>query len=93
MRLVATYSMHYGPKGPMDQEGPVVERGEEFTVLPASQASAEEVGKAMIRNGVAVKPEDWAKRKKIGDINATWADDFCTKARAAYLGRQKSRGA
>lgn len=61
MILIATYAMHYGPKGPMDAEHPLVERGEEFRVQPTFAASAEEQARHLISAGVAVAPADWAK--------------------------------
>lgn len=61
MMLIATYAMHYGPKGRMDAEHPIVERGEEFTVHATFAASAEEQARHLIAAGVAVAPADWAK--------------------------------
>ena len=92
MRLVATYDMHYGPKGPMDAEQPIVKRGEEFDAQPTSQASAAEVGRMLVRNGIAATPEAWAKRKPISDLNWRWAQDETAKNRAAYLNRKTARG-
>ena len=93
MRLVATYTMHYGRKKPMDGESPLIPRGEEFEVEPTSIASSEEVGRFMIRAGSAMTPEAWAKRKPISNINADLAAEFVAKARAAYLNQQTKRGA
>lgn len=93
MRLIATYDMHYGRKGPMDAEEPLVLRGEEFEVLPTSQASSEDVARFMVRNGTAVTPEMWAKRKPISDLNYRWAKEQTEKNRAAYLNRKSARGA
>lgn len=93
MRLVATYDMHYGRKGPNDAKAPLVQRGEEFDVVSTVQASAEEAGRFLIRNGVAITPDAWAKRKKVSNFNAEWAAEETAKARAARLNRQSSRGA
>ncbi|TXH55691.1 MAG: hypothetical protein E6Q97_08265 [Desulfurellales bacterium] len=92
MHLIATYDMHYGRKGPYDTEAPLVLRGEDFEVLPTSQASSDEVARFMVRNGTAVTPEIWAKRKPISDLNWRWAQDETAKNRAAYQNRKTARG-
>ncbi len=83
MRLVATYDMHYGPKGAMDAEPPIVKRGEEFSPMATGKASADEVGRMLVRNGAAMTPEEWAKRKPISDINARIVADMVAKANEA----------
>ncbi|MEY4953490.1 MAG: hypothetical protein RL299_1914 [Pseudomonadota bacterium] len=93
MRLVATYDMHYGRKGPNDAEAPLVLRGEEFEVHSTSIASADEVAGFMTRAGAAATPDAWSKRKKVSDMNATWASGECAKAREANLNRKTGRGA
>jgi hypothetical protein len=62
IELVATYAMHYGPRAAFDELPPVVERGERFRVLGTSQASPEQEARHLIRNGVAMSPDDWAAR-------------------------------
>lgn len=47
----------------------------------------------MERNGTAVTPEMWAKRKPISDLNYRWAKEQTEKNRAAYLNRKSGRGA
>lgn len=91
-QLVATYSFSYGRKGPMDAEGPTVQRGEAFAVLPTSQASADEVARVMIRNHMAMTAEDWAKRSPKADANATWAAEFCATSQAAYEAAHTGKG-
>lgn len=90
MRLVATYSFRYGPKSPLDADMPIVNRGEEFDALPSGIASASEVGRSLIRSGVGVPPDTWAKRKQLSDANALWAQEFVADARAK---QRRGRGA
>lgn len=65
MQLIATYSFFYGRKGPRDCEHPLVRKGETFTALATSQASAAEVGRHLISNGVALDPAKKQKEAKL----------------------------
>lgn len=56
MQLTAAYSFYYGIRGPMDEEHPIVRKGETFAPIATSQASADEVGRHLIRAGAAVDP-------------------------------------
>jgi hypothetical protein len=47
----------------------------------------------MTRAGAAATPDAWSKRKKVSDMNATWASGECAKAREANLNRKTGRGA
>lgn len=95
MRLIATYSFYYGRKGPNDGSAvgdyPLVQRGEEFEVLPTSHASSAEVAAVFMRNGTAVTQEVWEKRKKVSDMNWRWAQEETDRNLAAYANSRASR--
>lgn len=74
MKLIATYSFRYG-QGPYDAEPTVLQRGEEFEPRPSGQASREESARFLVRAGVALAPEDYAKRRLLIETNGKWADD------------------
>lgn len=83
MRLIATADFHYGPPGPHDAEGPVVRRGDEFTVHGTGVANAAEVAKRLMSTGLAVTPEDWPKAQARTQAGYDWARAEVARMNAA----------
>ncbi len=82
-RLIATTDIYYGRPGPMDREPPIVRRGEEFEVLPTSQASATEQAEFLTERKVGVPEADWPKLKAKTQASWDWAQAEVARMNAA----------
>lgn len=88
MKLIATYSFHYGRKGPHDDKPLLLQCGEEFEPVATSIASADEAGRFLIRAGQAMTPKNWAKKRLLLEVSGQWADDHVAKLNAARDARK-----
>lgn len=94
MMVVATYDMILNlGSGPEK-----VIRGQEFEPPGTGFANRKEHAESLIRQGAAVRPDDWPKRKVRSDAGYAWAADEVVRsrkeaerARAARLRAEEDR--
>ena len=79
MKIISTYDLHFG----IGKDEEVIERGDEFEPRGTGLQNAREHAESLIRAGVAMTPEQWAKRSPLRDANAAAVAAMVDAARAA----------